>query len=53
MDFRKGDIVVHKKFGLGTVKDFADMGENSVVVVAFNTGQTLTLMTKYARLAKI
>ena len=51
--FRKGDIVVHKKFGIGTVKDFADMGENSVVVVAFNIGQTKSLMTKYAKLAKI
>jgi DNA helicase-2/ATP-dependent DNA helicase PcrA len=51
--FRRGDIVVHKKFGLGTVKEFADMGENSVVTVAFNTGVTKTLMTKYARLVKI
>jgi DNA helicase-2/ATP-dependent DNA helicase PcrA len=51
--FRKGDIVVHKKFGLGTVKDFADMGENSVVTVAFNSGHTKSLMTKFAKLAKI
>jgi DNA helicase-2/ATP-dependent DNA helicase PcrA len=51
--FCKGDIVVHKKFGLGTVKDFADMGENSIVTVAFNSGHTKTLMTKFAKLAKI
>jgi DNA helicase-2/ATP-dependent DNA helicase PcrA len=51
--FRRGDIVVHKKFGLGTVKDFADMGENSIVTVAFNTGTTKTLMLKYAKLTKI
>jgi DNA helicase-2/ATP-dependent DNA helicase PcrA len=51
--FRAGDIVVHKKFGIGTVKDFADMGDNSVVTVAFNTGQTKTLMTKFAKLMKI
>jgi DNA helicase II / ATP-dependent DNA helicase PcrA len=51
--FHKGDIVVHKKFGIGTVKDFADMGENSVVTVAFNTGQTKTLMLKYAKLVKL
>ena len=51
--FRSGDIVVHRKFGIGTVKDFADMGENSVVTVAFNTGHTKSLMTKYAKLAKI
>ncbi|MGA2173184.1 MAG: UvrD-helicase domain-containing protein [Sedimentisphaerales bacterium] len=51
--FCKGDIVVHNKFGIGTVKDFADMGENSVVTVAFNTGQVKSLMTKYAKLTKI
>ena len=48
-----GDIVVHKKFGIGTVKDFADMGDNSIVTVAFNTGQTRSLMLKYAKLMKI
>jgi len=51
--FRAGDIVVHKKFGIGTVKDFADMGDNSVVTVAFNTGQTKSLMTKFAKLVKM
>jgi len=51
--FHRGDIVVHKKFGIGTVKDFADMGDNSVVTVAFNTGQTKSLMTKFAKLTKI
>jgi len=29
------------------------MGVNSVVVVRFNTGQTKTLMLKYAGLSKI
>ena len=51
--FKNGDIVVHRKFGIGTVKDFADMGENSIVTVAFNSGLTKSLMTKYAKLAKI
>ncbi len=51
--FKSGDIVVHRKFGIGTVKDFADMGENSVVTVAFNSGLTKSLMTKYAKLAKL
>jgi DNA helicase-2/ATP-dependent DNA helicase PcrA len=51
--FRAGDIVVHKKFGIGTVKDFADMGDNSVVIIAFNTGQTKSLKLKYAKLVKI
>jgi DNA helicase II / ATP-dependent DNA helicase PcrA len=51
--FHCGDKVVHKKFGIGTVKDFADMGDNSVVTVAFNTGQTKSLAIKYAKLVKL
>ncbi len=52
-EFAPGQLVHHKSFGLGTVKEFVDMGENSVVTVAFNTGQTKTLMLKYACLSKI
>jgi DNA helicase-2/ATP-dependent DNA helicase PcrA len=52
-DFAAGQMVRHRFFGLGTVKEFIDMGENSVVVVKFNTGQTKTLMLKYADLAKV
>jgi len=46
-------LVRHDFFGLGRVKEFIDMGENSVVVVRFNTGQTKTLMIKFADLVKI
>ena len=52
-NFRRGDIVVHKKFGIGTVKEFTDMGENSIATVAFNTGLTKSLHLKYAKLTKI
>ena len=48
-----GQLVRHETFGLGTVKEFIDMGENSVAVVRFNTGQTKSLMLKYAGLSKI
>jgi len=51
--FTTGQSVRHKSFGLGTVKKFTDMGENSVVVVKFNTGQTKSLMVKYANLSKV
>jgi DNA helicase-2/ATP-dependent DNA helicase PcrA len=51
--FEPGQLIRHKFFGLGTIKEFIDMGENSVVVVRFNTGQTKTLMLKYADLAKV
>jgi len=51
--FATGQLVRHKTFGLGRVKEFIDMGENSVVVVRFNTGQTKTLMLKYANLSRV
>jgi hypothetical protein len=49
-NFAVGQLVRHEIFGLGTVKEFIDMGENSIVVVKFNTGQTKPLMVKYANL---
>ncbi|MBA7632111.1 ATP-dependent DNA helicase PcrA [subsurface metagenome] len=51
--FKKGQFVRHKTFGPGTVQEFIDMGENSIVVVKFNSGQTKSLMLKYANLSKI
>jgi len=51
--FKKGQLVRHKTFGLGTVKNFVDMGENSIVEVEFNSGRTKTLMLKYAHLSKV
>ena len=48
--FAAGQRVRHKLFGTGYVKEFIDMGENSVVVVKFNSGQTKSLMVKYADL---
>ena len=52
-DFAVGQLVRHEIFGLGTVKEFIDMGENSIVVVKFNTGQTKSLLVKYADLVKV
>jgi len=52
-DFTTGQLVRHKSFGLGRVEQFIDMGENSVVVVRFKTGQTRTLMLKYANLSAV
>ena len=51
--FEPGDLVKHELFGFGRVKNFINMGENSVVVVVFDTGQIKTLMLKYANLAKM
>jgi len=52
-DLKPGQLVRHDIFGLGRVKKYTDMGENSVAVVRFNSGQTKTLMLKYANLSKV
>jgi DNA helicase-2/ATP-dependent DNA helicase PcrA len=51
--FRVNELVRHDKFGLGHVKEFLDMGNDSIVVVNFNSGRTKSLMTRYAKLEKI
>ncbi|HPD48233.1 MAG TPA: UvrD-helicase domain-containing protein [Anaerohalosphaeraceae bacterium] len=50
--YRVNELVSHAKFGLGRVKEFIDMGEDSIVVVRFNSGQTKSLMLKYAKLTR-
>ena len=51
--FKKDQLVLHEKFGLGRIKQFADMGENSIVVIKFNSGQIKSLMVKYANLSEV
>ena len=51
--FAVGQLVLHEEFGLGRVKKFVDMGEDSIIIVKFNAGQTKSLMLKYAPLSKI
>ncbi len=46
-----GQLVRHETFGLGRVKEFLDMGDNSIAVVKFNSGQTKSLMLKYTNLS--
>jgi DNA helicase-2/ATP-dependent DNA helicase PcrA len=53
LNYNAGQLVRHKLFGLGTIKEFIDMGEDSVVVIKFHTGQTKSLMLKYTDLAKV
>jgi DNA helicase-2/ATP-dependent DNA helicase PcrA len=48
--FRKGHKVAHKKFGLGTIRQFHNLGEDSFIVVRFSSGHTKRLMLKYANL---
>ena len=51
--FRAGELVGHSKFGIGMIKEFHNMGENSIAVVRFNSGKTKTLMVKYAKLIRV
>lgn len=51
--FSPGQLVRHDAFGLGRVQKFVDMGANSVVSVKFNSGQTKSLMLKFANLSKV
>jgi len=50
--FKKGQPVCHNLFGTGTVTGFVDLGPDSTVTVKFDTGQTKTLMLKYANLSR-
>ncbi|OHB75611.1 MAG: hypothetical protein A2Z25_14740 [Planctomycetes bacterium RBG_16_55_9] len=52
-EFEPGQLVRHVTFGLGRIKKFTDLGANSIAVVRFNSGQTKTLMLKYANLSKV
>ncbi len=51
--YQVNQLVEHKKFGLGRVKEYLDLGEDSIVVVKFNTGNTKSLMVKYAKLTVV
>jgi DNA helicase-2/ATP-dependent DNA helicase PcrA len=51
--FRVNELVQHSKFGLGRVKEYLDMGADSIVVVRFNSGHTKSLLVKYANLERI
>lgn len=47
---RVGQRVKHSKFGAGRVLEYLDLGDDSVAVVKFDSGQTKSLLMKYAKL---
>ena len=51
--FAVGQLVLHKKFGTGRIKEFHNLGADSIVVVEFRNGQMKPLMLKYANLSVI
>ncbi len=48
--FAPGQKVKHNHFGYGTVKKFVDLGPDSIIEIRFNTGQTKSLLLKYANI---
>ena len=52
-DLKKGDSVIHKKFGKGLVVGVQPLGNDILLEVAFDTVGTKKLMKKMARLEKI
>ncbi|MBN2511815.1 MAG: UvrD-helicase domain-containing protein [Sedimentisphaerales bacterium] len=50
--FKVGEVVIHNTFGTGRVKEFLDLGPDSIVVVQFQSGKTKSLMVKYANLTR-
>ncbi len=51
--FKKGDAVRHPKHGTGVVKEYLNLGANSIITVGFEDGMTKTLVQKTSELEKI
>ncbi|MDO5702020.1 MAG: 3'-5' exonuclease, partial [Lachnospiraceae bacterium] len=49
----EGDVVRHKKFGEGTVKEVVDAGKDYIVTVDFNNWGTRKLYASLAKLEKV
>jgi DNA helicase-2/ATP-dependent DNA helicase PcrA len=48
--FRRGQLVRHRQFGLGRIAEVTDMGQHTRAVVEFNTAGRKTLILQYANL---
>jgi len=51
--FEEGQLVSHKKFGVGRIKKIHDLGPDSVVEIQFRNGLVKQLMLKYANLSVV
>ena len=51
--YQVNQLVENPKFGLGRVQEYLDLGDDSIVVVKFNSGNTKRLMVKYAKLTTL
>ncbi len=52
-DFKKGDRVVHKKFGAGMILSITDTGDDTELEISFETVGTRRLLSSFAKLEKI
>lgn len=52
-NFTKGDQISHIKFGKGTIQDVQNEGSDVFVTIAFDSGETKQLSTRYAKLKKL
>ena len=53
MDFKPGDIVMHRKFGRGMVVAAQAFGKDMRLEVSFDSVGTKQLMAAFAKLEKI
>ncbi|MBR4892683.1 MAG: UvrD-helicase domain-containing protein [Clostridia bacterium] len=53
IDYKKGDRVIHKKFGEGTIKEMLKLGADYKVTILFDSGEEKNLMATFAKLEKI
>ena len=51
--FRRGQLVRHRTFGLGRVAEITPMGSQTRAVVEFNTAGRKTLILEYAKLEAV
>lgn len=48
--FRRGQLVRHRQFGLGKISEVTDMGQHTRAIVDFNSAGRKTLILQYANL---
>jgi DNA helicase-2/ATP-dependent DNA helicase PcrA len=51
--FKRGQLVRHKIFGLGRVADITPMGSQTRAIIEFNTAGRKTLILEYAKLEAV
>ena len=51
--FKRGQLVRHKMFGLGRVAEITPMGSQTRAIIEFNTAGRKTLILEYAKLEAV